>query len=456
MAAVVCWLVLPGSALDRTVFSLVSRGFANPPFFISGNGGHASPWSLRTFTSYGKPDKRQAPVIVSLGDDLEGFFQSNPPSPIDLAVILTNFQRLGATKAATAGILAWDDPDPIGLAALDKALGGFDSLVMAAPLSRGAVPEPMPPVFRKASVSLKSVHGDASALPIVNRIPLAGIILGGDHTLAGFQSLDSESDSGPAPLLARWEDRVVFSFALLTVLQRLDAVVDGMEIRMGEYLKLSPNGPTVPIDRFGRLTLPPKPVSPYAEISAEELIDGGDELFPKKAPEPVILRDDRSAAEPATRAFSKNLPAVIAAIASDTGLAPARDFPRLAAHFELAGLALVVGLLTAFSGFPVFSRNIGFLTIVTACLAAQLITAGFSALWLPGLPALAAVVGAFGVCLFTKVAPAVLKPPVVHPPVVKSVPVAEPAPAIAAESPATPPQKPPVGKSGQRGKKRRR
>ena len=122
---------------------------------------------------------------------------------------------------------------------------------------------------------------------------------------------------------------MVFAFPLLTVLQRLDLTVDGIEIRSGEYLKLGPDGPTVPIDRYGRLAVPLKPVSPYAVISAEALIDGGDDLFPKQAPEPVVLRDDRSGAEPTTRAFSKMLPAMIAAIASDTGLADARDHMRI-------------------------------------------------------------------------------------------------------------------------------
>jgi hypothetical protein len=199
VAAIACWIGIPGTALDRLAFTTVVRGFANPPFFITGNGSHASPWNLRTFAAQGRPDTREAPVIVSLGDDVDGFFQSSPPSPIDLAVILTNFQRLGAKKAATAGVLAWDAPDPIGLAALDKAIGRFDSLVMAAPLSRGAVPESMPPSFRKASVALESIHGDPSSLPIVNRIPLSGVILGQENTVAGFQVLDSEPRTRFAP-----------------------------------------------------------------------------------------------------------------------------------------------------------------------------------------------------------------------------------------------------------------
>lgn len=456
-AALACWIWLPGTAWDRAAFSLVARAFANPPFFISGNGSHASPWKLRTFASKHQTDSRQAPVIASLGDDPDGFFQSSPPSPIDLAVVLTNIQRLGAKNAATATVLAWDSPDPIGLTALDKAIGRFNSLVMAAPLSRGAVPEPMPAAFRNASIPLQSIHGDTSSLPLVNRVPLPGVILGKGNTQAGFQVLESEPTTKFPPLMARWEDRVVFAFPLLAALQRLDLTPDGMEIRLGEYLKLSANGPTVPIDHYGRMTLPLKKLPPFAEIPAESLIDGGDDLLPQNAPQPVILRDDRSAAEPATRGFSKNLPAIIAAIASDTGLAPAQDYPRLNPKRELIALSIVALVLAAFSGLSAFPRNIAFLSIAAACLAAQLIAAGAAELWLPGTPTLAAVVCAFAVSAILKAAPPEPKPVTVRLPKVPRV-KSKPAPAIVPEPPAKPAPKKqaPAKKTGQHRKKRRR
>lgn len=389
-AALLAWRFLPGTVPDRAAFTAVARGFANPPFVISGNGSHAGPWKLRTLVSKPHADFRRAPLIVSLGDDAEGLFQSSPPSPVDLAVILSNFHRLGARRAATAAVLAWDAPDVIGLAALDKALGRFDSLVMAVPLTRGAVPEAMPAAFRNASVSVADVAGGVSLLPVVNRIALPGIILGGENTLAGFQTLDSEPASGPAPLLARWEDRVVFAFPLLVAMQSLDLPLAGMEIRPGESLKLGPQGPLVPLDRYGRLAAPLGNVSPPAAIPAEALIDGGDDLFPQPAPEPVILRDDRRAAEPATREFSKQLPALVAAMTSDCGLSRARDFPRLPHSVELILLALAVAVPAWLVRLPAFARNAGFLALAAAICAAQFIAAGSAGIWLPGLAMLAA------------------------------------------------------------------
>ena len=246
--AFLAWMWLPGTAIDRVAFTAVARGFANPPFFIAGNGSHASPWKLRTFAAKNLTDKRQAPVIVSLGDDPDGFFQSSPPSPIDLAVILSNFQRLGAHQAATAVVLAWESPDPIGLAALDKALSRFDSLVMAAPLARGAVPEQIPPAFRKASVPLETLRGDPSAHTtlvsiheLMDRLP--------DHVIdvmfqARFRTavdasfLDGRANElGPArPLITGTRSEPTFVFdADLTV--GIDSEADDVLVRLRDLIE---------------------------------------------------------------------------------------------------------------------------------------------------------------------------------------------------------------------------
>ncbi len=393
-AALAVWVVVPGTGVDRAAFTTVAGSFVNPPLFVTGQGTRADPWKLRAFSTDSKLDRRNAPVIVALEDDPGGFFQSSPPAPIDLAVIFTNFYRLGAKKAASAAVLAWETPDPVGLAALEKSLSRFDSLVMAAPLSRGAVASSMPPAFRRASIPLAAVQGNTSSLAVVNRVPISGVILGGEDALAGFSVLEAEAGDGGSPLLARWEDRVVLGFPLLAVLQRLDLPTAGVEVRLGQYLKLSTNGPIVPIDDCGRLTTPLKPISGYAEISAETLVDGDDDLFPKQAPDPVILRDDRSAAEPATRTFSQNLSGLIAAIASNEGLAEVREYPRLAPVWEIEFMAVFVVVLTLLCGAADFTRRLGFLVVAGVCLTAQWAALGMASVWLPGLAVLAAILAA--------------------------------------------------------------
>lgn len=452
LIALIGWRLLPGTDLDRAAFSLAARSFANPPFFISGFGSRETPWNLRTFSSATRSDSRQAPLIVSLGDDPAGVFQSSPPSPVDMAVILNNFQRLGVKKAATAAVLAWDEPDPIGLAALDLAIGRFESLVMAAPLSRGAVPEQMPAAFRKTSVTVGSVLGDASLLPVVNRIPLHGVILGGKNTSAGFQVLDSEPLTAKAPLLARWEDRVVFAFPLVVMLQRLELPVDQLEIHPGGFLKFGKKGPIIPIDVYGRLDAPVKDQRPYSIVSAEELIDGNDALFPKHAPDPAILRDDRSGTEPATREFSVRLPSLIAAIASDAGLARARDYPRPRAIWEFVLLVSLCALIGLISGLAAYPRRILFALLAGAIISLQLAVIGIAEIWLPGLAALATLAGACAISFWPAArqqVPVSTQEPIVEIPAAVEIQpeliLEIPAPAVV-EKPPRKPRKTPVRK----------
>jgi hypothetical protein len=442
--ALAAWFILPGSSIDRFFFTSAVRGFANPPFFISGAGSHAEPWKLRTFIWRNRLNPDESPPIVVLDDDAEGFFQSSPPSPIDLAVILTNFQRLGASSAACAAVLDWESPDPIGLAALDQALARFDSLVMTAPLTRAAVPEHLPPSFRRASLPLSSAEGDTSLLPVVNRIPLPGVILGGDKTLAGFQTIDSAPAGRYPPLIARWDDRLVFAFPVLTALQRLGLAPDALEIRLGKYLKLGPNGPTVPIDSFGRLAVPAKPLPPHIEIPAADLIDASPGVFPASAPAPVILADHRSAAEPATRAFSRNLPFVIATIASDGGLTPPRGFQRLKPTTEILGLLALTMIFWAFAKLPPFSRTLAWFVCAGLLLAALFLATTLASLWLPALPALASLGVVVLISLRSGPQPVPTTSPEIRTPRPLPPPTPPPAPAALAEvSPPEPLPPPP-------------
>lgn len=401
------WKYGAGSSLDRAAFGVVAGGFVNPPLFVERKGTHAEPWTLRTFSNEAKPGRKDAPLVVSLGDDVGGFFQSSPMSPVDFAVVLKNFHRLGAKKVATAAVFSWEKPDAVEYVALERSLAAFDSLVTTAPLSYGPVSDmPLPQEFRRASLPVDAVSGKGFLrLPVVNRIPLSGVILGGEKAMAGFSILESEQRSRFLHLIARWkslgDDRLLFSTALLAVMQRLELPLSGMEIRPGEYLKLGPDGPIVPMDDYGRLSIPLRSLPGYAEIPAEEVIDGGEELFPKDALLPVVLRDDRTAAEPATQAFSKTLSAAIANLSSREGLAPSRVYPRLPQEWETGILGGVVLLLAMLGAAGDSKRHVGALVLAGLFLAAQWIAFGMASVWMPGIPVLAAIASAVVVARFT-------------------------------------------------------
>jgi len=424
-AAFACWKFAPTTEIDRAAFTTVARGSANPPLFISGTGSHAEPWQLRTLAPNKKPDPTQTPFIISLGDDPDRVFQSSPPSPIDLAVILKNIHRLGVEKAAIAPVLAWENPDAIALQALDSALDDFSSVVTTAPLSRAAVSSPLPPAFRRASIPLDQVTGDFSALPVVNHLPVSGVVLGGEKALAGFTQLESETASPYLHLIARWDDRIVLNFAVLSILSHRGLPIDGVRIEPGNFLKLSETGPAVPIDSFGRLAIVPKPVPVDAKISAESLIDGAD-LIPANLAQPVILRDDQSAADPATRTFSQNLNTLIAAISSDAGLSDPRTFRRLPTGWEIGILSAIVLVLIALLFKNSFARQLGFGILAGFLIISQGLGASFAGVWLPALAGLAAILTA---AIFAKLF-FVDQPVAAAEPVLEPEPVSKPEPVV--------------------------
>lgn len=400
-AALAVWKSVPGTALDFKCLTTLTHKMTRAPLKFSGAGSHAAPWAISPPDPASQPAPwvpPPLPTMVALGDDAEGFFQASPPAPIDMAVIFQNLHRLGVKKTASAAVLAWDAPDAIALAALEKSMGIFESLVLAAPLSRGASSSPMPAAFRRASLPLTAVTGEISKLPLVNRIPVPGVILAGETTLAGFSTLESETEPTDRsyPLLARWEDRVMLSFPLVVLLQRLELPLENVRVSMGNSISLSANGPVFELDEFGRVALPPAPVS--VGIPAKELIDAPADFLPQPASEWVILRDDQSAADPASRAFSGNLASVFAAFSREKAPPPPpapRVISRLAPAWELGILAVLVAMLTLLSGGSHLLRFFGSLLLVAASLAAQQVAFRDGLLWLPGLAMLAAIATAF-------------------------------------------------------------
>ena len=388
-----CWWLVAASGLEHAAFCTVLGSFARPPFFLTGRGTHDAPWELRTLSLQARQDARKAPVVVTIGDDTGGVFQSSPPSPVDLAVILKNLQRLGAKQAAVAAVMAWEKPDAGALKGLDIVLNNFQWVIQAAPLSRGTLHQAMPPAFRRAALSPAAIHGNLSRLPIINRVAVANVIFGqGEGTLAGFSSIDDGDDGdNTLPLLARWEDEnaVVPSFALLAVLARYDLPVAGIDVQLGEFLRLGPSGPVVPIDQAGRMILPLMPLASRADIAAEDLIVGTQEIFPA-VPGLIVLRDDQSNAPHATRKFSLTLASAIASISSDAGLGPPRAYRRLPAPAEVAMLLAAVLLLARGMAWPQFQRHLACSVLVAVCFAAQWLGVALAQVWLPGIPLLAA------------------------------------------------------------------
>ncbi|MFM2196797.1 MAG: hypothetical protein RLZZ505_229 [Verrucomicrobiota bacterium] len=393
VAALLAWAILPGTFLDRGLLYLTARAFVQPPFFISGKGSHDSPAILHALNQQATAVTAPFPD-VAITDDPDRVFQNSPPSPVDFAIILKNLRRLGRDSVGIGMPLSWPAPDVISLMALDQQLDALPSVVTSAPLARGAVPAHLPPAFRRASVELSKIHGNPRDLPLVNRVSIPDVLLGNTNSLAGFTTLESEPDGGFPHLLARWDDRVVFSFPLLAALADRKVSPAEIEIHLGKYILLGKDNQNIPIDGFGRLAFKPPSSDGSASIPAETLIDAPDNLLSARRAGMVLIRNGMSAADEASLAFSQSLVPTVSLLAASSGTASSKTFERMPQLVEWLVIASLISFLHGLGSFPKTSDRRALAVLAGILVILHFILVPATGTWPPTLSALAAVLAA--------------------------------------------------------------
>ncbi|QTN31923.1 hypothetical protein HZ994_06125 [Akkermansiaceae bacterium] len=411
--AVLAWLLVPGTAIDRAFFRLTANSFSKSAHFVSGTGEEDKPFTLHTLRDSPPDVSGSLPADIVIGDDPEKVFQTSPPSPVDFAVILRNLRRMGRERVAIGMPLSWPEPDVISLTALDQQLDAFPGIVTSAPLSRNPVASPIPPAFRRASVPLFSVKGDSSLLPAVNHIPIPDVVLGNESSLAGFTQLESLETTDLPQLLARWDDRVVLSFHLLVALQHFKVPPHAIQIRLGEWISLGADGPFIPLDGFGRLAIRP-PRHSLPGIPAENLVDAPDDFLTAS---PAVIRNGLSAAEPAAIRYSESLVPTVAMLTHPEGTSANRSFPRPPWYAELLLIASALCLIYGFRNYTRLSGKLPLAVLAGSLLILHFILVPAASTWIPTLPMLACTLTAIAFT-FTS-SPATPRP---APPAEKTIP----------------------------------
>ena len=334
-------LIPPLRALERWMVKGLSRTVdpGTADIILDGDGSQKSPWTRRKSVP---PPVQTPPRLLNIDDDPEGYFSTSPLAPIDHSVIFAGLSEAGHKILGVGHLMAWDEPEPLAMEALRKQLDRFDAAVLALPLARGAQPEPVAAPFLRWSVPESDAQGKVSALPQVNRIAVANAEQGGAKSLAGFSLLENESDPGAdkQPLLARWDDRIVFAFPLAVEIAAEGLTPADVMIEVGKEIRLGPAGPVIGIDEFGRGSVIPGVEA--IETPAKRMISEGAE--PPKS-KPLLTRDIRADLSAADKAWSHLLPGRIQALRAAPRYQPATLLPRPDALMEL----LLVSLL-AFAG----------------------------------------------------------------------------------------------------------
>jgi len=388
--AVIILVVFQMKNYERAALSYFLRGTVPTPHFIqAGSIEDGVAWHVRSISDQVRDGDFSAPGVVQLEDDPEGVFQSSPHAPIDLALIARNLKQVGGDTVAVGAVMAWDTPDVIGLAALERALDEFESVVATVPLARGATAESMPQAFRRASVSLEQVRGDASNLPAVNRVAIPDALLGGENAIAGFTTAGTPADGGQPHLLAQWEDRVVFSFPFLVAMQQARVSLDSLHIHLGSHIHVGSGGWIIPIDESGRLKVRVAGAHDFQEISAEQLLESATRAN-LTASSMWLVRDDRSSSDAAMRLQSAELAPLVQTLSLGAALTKPKELKSVPPVHGWVLLGAVVVLLGTLSRYGAVAIQVGLVLTLVGLIALQWAALSLASLWMPAMPAILA------------------------------------------------------------------
>ncbi|MFC5050934.1 hypothetical protein ACFPK9_09935 [Rubritalea spongiae] len=212
-------------------------------------------------------------VVCEIDDDPEQVNAFGIYHPADLAITLGNLKEQGVQRLFISTHLHWPEKDLEETNTLATAMRHFQSVVVTAPLRRNFKSDPIPPEFLSASIPLSQVTGQTELIPVVNSLAVPPSVLFPENVYAGFSQLESEQATDQPPLLARWNERIVFSSTLLTLMQHCRISPDQLQVKLGSWIRIGNTGNIIPIDNFGRFAPDPnltlqKETAPMRTISS--------------------------------------------------------------------------------------------------------------------------------------------------------------------------------------------
>lgn len=244
---------VPALATVDTLLSKEESGSITPGSVVEDP--HPENKRQRVFRKVFAPNTKAPDYLYcNIDDDPDEINAYGIYHPADLAITLKNLRKLNMRSVFITTHLQWPELEEVELNALSSAISQFDYATIATPVKRTVKGDPMPDYFFHASLPISEVKGSTSSLPKVNKLSLAPNITIPENTLAGFSIIESEEAvEDSIPMMATWDDRVIFYAPLLEHLQHLGLKPADLSIEIGKCIRLGNHGNIIPIDEFGRL-----------------------------------------------------------------------------------------------------------------------------------------------------------------------------------------------------------
>ncbi len=372
---------------ETKVFSLFSSVTHADYSIRDGDGSATTPFIIGKL---GPPATTEVPFIIQTNDRPETNFDSFPQTPSDYAGLIDTLRGQSVKSLLFSAPLQWDDADPFAIIALEKQSTALDRCIMSAPLTRSAQGGEMPSAFVRASLPIAGIHGELRSLPKINRLALPNNFLGKEKTWAGFSAIETE-DIPPqrAFLLARWNDRLVFSTTLLGLIVHERCELSELQIIPGKMIRFPRYGKIIPIDEYGCLSLTNRSTLPAALLADE--IDRPEkkqlEIISRHS-SPVCLIDE---SKMTPRAESQRTNIALQELYQSPSIVDHIRFLRLPTWIEWMLLLTFSALCSLMLTWKIWQR----IMIGVSCLALVLLAMHLADTWLPFLPCVVAFASIF-------------------------------------------------------------
>ena len=215
----------------------------------------------------------------ALDRETAAIFGRSDLTPANWVFLINSIREAGAKHLVITQSLSWENTDELVLRAIQHELSQLDSFAIGIDLERGPITQEFPR-YLKGSVIQSPEDAVLDEIPRINQIASHPSI---EAPIYGFTQLenihlDEESDTIELPLFVRWNDKLLPSLELASLMAQNRSDPNNVLCLPGKALLLKGQSLIIiPIDKTGRTSIPLKNLKP---LSSAKLLESTEHTPP--------------------------------------------------------------------------------------------------------------------------------------------------------------------------------